>query len=149
LQTLRQNNPYSHIVVLGYYYVDAKPFVEAYGMGWSAPERIDEYNRAFFSACSAGGTIGAIVDLTCMRVEYIFEGLGNSHVVQQLNFTQYTEELARGSIEDANYAAQFEVYWRENPQGLIIGDGVHLSQLGKNILVDALINQLLIINPDL
>jgi hypothetical protein len=49
----------------------------------------------------------------------------------------------------ADVAPFFETFWRDNPEGEVIGDGVHLSDVGKKILVQALIDHFLSIDPDL
>lgn len=148
LQTLRTNNPHSHIVVLGYYYVQANNFVENFDTGWVLPERIAQYNNAIFTACQPFGRIGSLYNVTCLRTETLFENVNGAYTAQ--NFTQAEfYAILEGNTPPPESAGMFDVYWRENPEGLVTGDGVHLSPLGKAVIVDAVIEALVWINPDL
>jgi hypothetical protein len=71
----------------------------------------------------------------------------NAHVL--LGATQQEVEDLLYEPIPSDVAPFFEVFWRDNPDGEVIGDGVHLSDMGKRILAQRLVDEFLSIDPDL
>lgn len=130
-------NPDTQFLVLGFYYAQRADFVERYSPGYT-DENVALFNEALFEACTSGAL--ATEDITCLRTDTLYEGLDYQHVVRQ---TSQADVLA-ALYEDipADVAPFFEVFWRDNPDGLVIGDGVHLNEPGKVILAEAIVKQL-------
>jgi hypothetical protein len=82
----------------------------------------------------------------------LFEGLDNAHVVLGASREDVLNFIYEPIPPDV--LPLFEVYWRDNPQGLVYGDGVHLNAFGKALLSEAILvflrqNQLLDESPGL
>lgn len=146
VQDLHQRSQETHILILGYYYGQRAEFVSIYAPGHT-DENIAHFNTLIFAACKPDGGLGQIPNVSCMETASLFTGMNNQHVV----IGGFREDILSGLYEPIpeDLLPYFEVFWHENPDGWIIGDGVHLSELGKNILADALIQQILLIQPNL
>ena len=133
-------------LVLGFYHGQPSDFAREHAPGYIA-ENIDAFNAALDDACAPDGAFADFENLTCMAVDPLFADAENAHVL--LGATQaQVEELLYEPIP-ADVAPFFEVFWRDNPDGEVIGDGVHLSDLGKKILAQALVDAFLSLEPDL
>lgn len=146
LETLHDNSPDSEILALGFYYGVRADFVEAFAPGYT-DENITAFNAAFFAACDRDGAWGAIDQVSCLAIDPLFADLEYEHVVQ--NGTQAMVEANLYEPIPDDVAPFFEVYWRDNPAGEVVGDGVHLSELGKELLTQAIVVQMLWIEPKL
>jgi len=140
VEELQAANPQGQIIILGFYYAHRADFVEAYAPHYT-DENVDLFNEALFAACERDQELGRYRQVSCMDTTRLFIGLDNQHVV--LNDTQ--ERVLSILYEEipADVAPYFETFWRDNPNGLVIGDGVHLSEEGKVILAEAIILHLL------
>lgn len=143
---LHQRSPETKIIILGYYYGQRADFVSIYAPGHTA-ENITLFNDLIFDACQPEGRLGQIPHVFCMETASLFNDLKNRHVVIGGTRQEILSSLYEPIPEEV--LPYFEVFWDQNPQGWIIGDGVHLSELGKNILADALIQYLLMLDPAL
>jgi len=146
ITTLRQDNPNGEIILLGFYYGQPSEFAQMHAPGY-VEENISAFNTALFAACADEEQLGSFVNLHCMETASLFIETDNSHVA--LGATR--DELSAILYEPipADVQGYFDVYWRDNPNGQVFGDGVHLSEKGKKVLVQALVDELLALNPDL
>lgn len=143
---LHQRSPETKIILLGYYYGQRADFVSIYAPGHTS-ENITLFNEFIFEACQPEGRLGQIPNVSCMETASLFTDLNNQHVVMGGTREDILSGLYEPIPEDV--LPYFEVFWDQHPDGWIIGDGVHLSELGKNILADALIQYFLSLEPDL
>lgn len=147
METLQANSPASELLALGFYYGVRADFVTAFAPGY-VDENIAAFNEAFFAACERDGVWRTTLKrLTCMPTEPLFADLDFEHVVQ--NSTRAEVEANLYEPIPADVASFFEVYWRDNPTGEVVGDGVHLSEAGKDVLTQAIIAQMLWTEPKL
>jgi hypothetical protein len=131
------------IVVLGFYHGQPSDFAREHAPGY-IPQNIDAFNEAIFAACEPDGPLA---DVTCMETDPLFAEMHNAHVL--LGATQQEVEDLLYEPIPSDVAPFFEVFWRDNPDGEVIGDGVHLSDMGKRILAQRLVDEFLSIDPDL
>lgn len=142
VQNLHARSPETKMLVLGFYYGQRAEFVAVYSPGHT-DENISLFNERLFVACEQG----LAPNVTCMETASLFAETNYQHVVLGGTQEDILDSLYEPIPEDV--LPYFEVFWRDNPDGWIVGDGVHLSTLGKNLLSEALIQQILIIEPDL
>jgi hypothetical protein len=64
--------------------------------------------------------------------------MGSTYVVGQMTRQQLEAELISGI--NAEETALLDRYTAANPNGPLIGDGVHLSTAGKTVLANYLVN---------
>jgi hypothetical protein len=100
------------------------------------PENIDHYNAALAEACAPSG---ALEQVTCFDTQALFDSIEvDSHLIVQYGRNLFNALDVIG-IESGT-RAMFDTYFGDNPNGIIRGDGIHLTQYGKEILVEALVD---------
>jgi hypothetical protein len=134
------------ILLLGFYHGQPSDFAREHAPG-CLPENIDAVNEALFAACEPDGAFTDYENVTCLESDPLVAEMDNPHVLIEAT-QQEVDELLNEPIP-SDVAPIFEVFWRDNPDGEVIGDGVHLSDMGKNILAQSLVDLFLSIDPDL
>jgi hypothetical protein len=130
---------------MGYYYGRPAPFATGYGVGLT-DENITRFNEAIFAACTARGRLAQMGTVTCMETDSLLANMGSAHVVTELTQAELNAILVEPlAAPDVGY---FNVFWRDNPGGLVIGDGMHLSEAGKHVLIEALYRLMLEIDSE-
>lgn len=147
VEDLIATSPDSHILVMGYYYGQPESFVPGYDTGSVSEENIESFNQALAAACASDGPLGSLPSVNCMPTRNLFDEMETNHVVKEHTQIEFYA-VVDGELSP-DVASFFEVYWRENPEGLVYGDGMHLSEPGKVVLVDALLDKILEVDPDL
>lgn len=141
IQLLESVNPDGKILVLGVYYGKPSDFAAQHAAGFTN-DNITQRNQILFEACTQNRQFERVI---CLPTDDLFPD--SSHVVQGAK----RDELETILYEPIPQAVQplFEVFWRDNPNGEVFGDGVHLNEQGKMILSQALIYYLLALDPNL
>jgi lysophospholipase L1-like esterase len=128
---IRSANPYGYIVVLDYYQGATSPFAaRTWAYGFTA-ENVQIFNKAIAQACEEG----ALSDLplvSCAPISPAFEGLGIAHVIGLTTREAFERSLISPLRAEAR--AWLNSFYEEEPNGLLLGDGVHLSVAGKDAL---------------
>jgi lysophospholipase L1-like esterase len=128
---IRSANPYGYIVVLDYYQGATSPFAaRTWAYGFTA-ENVQIFNKAIAQACEEG----ALSDLplvSCAPISPAFEGLGIAHVIGLTTREAFERSLISPLRAEAR--AWLNSFYEEEPNGLLLGDGVHLSIAGKDAL---------------
>ncbi|MEQ8671639.1 MAG: hypothetical protein RLP44_25555 [Aggregatilineales bacterium] len=137
VSTFRQANAESIIVLMNYYPTATSLLGDRIYEGSVSPTTIQRANTALSVACAPDGLIGLIENVYCMDISTLYSS--DTHVSTTLDRTTYSD-FGYSTVNEAD-SALIDIYWSENPEGLIFGDGVHLNETGKQILADALINQ--------
>lgn len=136
------------VIVMTYYMPVPSSLAEMIYNGSITPENVTALNDAILADCAPDG---AFADVTCMDISELYtnedadvddtEGIDEEDAadyvmttVDRTTYQQFGYRTAR--IDDADL---LDTYWRDNPTGSINGDGVHLSENGKAILVEALL----------
>ena len=128
---IRSANPYGYIVVLDYYQGATSPFAaRTWAYGFTA-QNVEIFNKAIAQACEEG----ALSDLplvSCAPISPAFEGLGIAHVIGLTTREAFERSLISPLRAEAR--AWLNSFYEEEPNGLLLGDGVHLSIAGKDAL---------------
>ncbi|MEP7285364.1 MAG: hypothetical protein ABI947_06320 [Chloroflexota bacterium] len=125
---LADANPMGRIIVLNYYEGAVAAFAsETWASGFT-PENRDLYNKEIKLSCDIG-SLSKISQVTCLNTDDAFQGMGDSYVIGPISHDDLTKNL----ISPLNEVQQgwLDAYFAINPDGLLTGDGIHLSLAGK------------------
>lgn len=133
-QRLIENNPDGHILFVNYYYGAPAPFTLGMAGGFT-PQAIQLFNEAMDQACRQGA-LSRMPQVTCVDVDGVFRELGTTYVVQGMRRDEI--EAVKTAPLSPEHQNMFNYYTSLNPDGVMQGDGVHLSSLGKRALASYL-----------
>ncbi|MEQ8677098.1 MAG: hypothetical protein RLP44_29640 [Aggregatilineales bacterium] len=139
ISSIRQENDTSQIVMMNYYPTATSELGDRIYESSISTTTIQQANTALATACAPAGVLGEIDNLACMDIAPLYSR--NEHVFTSIDRTTYFEN--QYSVLRGEGSELLEIYWRENPNGLIYGDGVHLNEIGKRIMAEALMQELL------
>lgn len=125
------------IALVAYYHGQPAAFVPEYA-GDIINIHVPAFNEAIFEACADGGRFQKLADVTCLDVDTVFAEMDNTHVVTDVGqslFYAILVEPVPGQAGDA-----FRIYWEQNPAAVVHGDGMHLSEPGKEALVGVVLD---------
>ncbi|PJF36673.1 MAG: hypothetical protein CUN49_04225 [Candidatus Thermofonsia Clade 1 bacterium] len=143
-QRLIENNPDGRIILVNYYYGAPAPFTLGMAGGFT-PQAIERFNAEMDRACREGA-LSRMRQVTCVKVEEAFRELGTTYVVQGMRRKEI--EAVRTAPLSPEHQKMLNYYSSINPDGVMQGDGVHLSSLGKRVLASYLADIMLRL-PDL
>jgi hypothetical protein len=128
---IRTANPYGYIVVLDYYQGATSPFAaRTWAFGFTA-KNVEIYNAAITAACTEGA-LSSLPLVSCAPINAAFEGMGIEHVIGLTTRDSFERSIISPLRADAR--AWLASYFENEPNGLLLGDGVHLSMAGKDAL---------------
>lgn len=128
---IRTANPYGYIVVLDYYQGATSPFAaRTWAFGFTA-KNVEIYNAAITAACTEGA-LSSLPLVSCAPISAAFEGMGIEHVIGLTTRDAFERSIISPLRSDAR--AWLASYFEAEPNGLLLGDGVHLSVAGKDAL---------------
>ena len=130
-QSLKLANPDTSIIVLNFFSVMPSGFTLAV-YSYITPDSVSMYNLGLDDACQPDGILDRIQDTECYDISGLFDGLTTPHVLLDLTESQLNEVITVPLASDVR--EQLAVYFRENPDGRVFGDGVHLTAAGKERL---------------
>lgn len=131
-----ERSPNSRIFVLNYYHGATAPYaLKTWAFGFT-PENVIIYNREMNALCQSGA-LSHFTQVRCVNTNDAFDGLGISHVIGPTS----RADLFASLINPPNnlQTAWLNNFYTANPDGLLLGDGVHLSEIGKKALADFLV----------
>ncbi len=120
--------------------------LEGYGEGVTYAN-YQSHVESVLNACQPGGRLGGLGNVDCLEAQPLFEGMGADFVVLERTQAQLLDLLWAPIAADVR--PLFDVYWSQNPAGLVYGDGVHLSAAGKDAYAEGIVAALLSVYPDL
>lgn len=130
-QELSERNPWGRIVIMNYYNGATAPFaLETWARGFT-PENVLIYNDYITQSC-ATGVLSKIRQVICVKTDTAFAGMGNLHVIGPTSIESFRESII--SPLRPEQEEWLLSYRANNPTGLLLGDGVHLSEDGKAAL---------------
>ena len=137
---LEEDIPEGHILLLNYYQTDRSDFtIDNSGRGLT-PERIGAFNAAIAEACQPEGRFGGSPQVTCVDIRPYFDGFEDtSYVVKETTRTEFEAALYRSTSR----TPQIQDYFAANPDGTIMGDGIHLSLAGRDALMRQLVDDIM------
>ncbi len=127
-------SPDSRLLVLNFYQTQRADYTVLHTGRGLREERIAAFNMALEQACAADGRIGQYPQVTCIDIRPFFEGMGTSYLLGPTTYQAFQASLYR----ESGYTPVIEDYFRQYPDGVIIGDGIHLSQSGRDRLAERL-----------
>ncbi len=132
-----EKNPDGRVLILNYYFGAPTQFaLTGFAKGFT-PTNITQFNQAINESCQ-NGDLSKLKQVSCYDIGAAFASLGASYVVgpttlQQLQ-TDLISEINKDEMALVNY------YFGQHPDGQLVGDGVHLSTVGKTALAVYLVN---------
>jgi hypothetical protein len=136
---ITDGNPYGRILLLNYYLGAPTAFaLTGFASGFNAPG-ITTFNQQIGQAC-ANGVFGKTTQVICVDSGTAFLSLGTMYVVGPMSWPQLQSELI--APINGEETAMINFYLGQNPNGMLIGDGVHLSTAGKSALAGYLVNMM-------
>jgi hypothetical protein len=134
LDGLARNSPASRILVLNFYQTARAAFTaDNSGRGLNAA-RINAFNDALAEACSPEGALARYSQVTCLDIGPYFTDMGTDYILGQTSREAYEAALYRTT----SYTPILASYFAEHPDGMVIGDGIHLSLAGRDRLAERL-----------
>jgi hypothetical protein len=145
IKKITDGNPYGRVLLLNYYLGAPTQFaLTGFANGFTATG-ITTFNQQIGVAC-ANGVFGKTTHVICVDSGTAFLSLGTVYVVGPMSWPQLQSELIAPINNEET--AMINFYLGQNPNGMLIGDGVHLSTTGKSALAGYLVN-LMRAMPDL
>lgn len=138
------NNPRGRILVLNYYPGNPAPFSKNMAYGFT-PTAIQFFNAQLAQTCQEG-ELSKMTQVTCVDSNAPFGTLGTAYVVGPMS-RQEVEAFNTRPLQPQEQK-DFDYFVRVNPSQPLIGDGIHLSSLGKTVLAAHIIDIMLAL-PDL
>jgi hypothetical protein len=144
LDGITKASPGTRILVLNYYQTDRAEFTaDNSGRGLNT-ERIDAFNAVIAEACAPGGTIAAYPQATCIDIRPFFEDMDSPVVLGETTRADYEAALNRTTYN----TPMLDDFFAKNPDGVLIGDGIHLSLAGRDRLAVRLAQIIFDLNDD-
>lgn len=144
LDGLSRSSPGSLVLILNFYQTARAEFTANNSGRGLYPERIDAFNEALANACAPGGLLAAYSQVTCIDIQPYFYDMGTSHVLGETTLQAYQAALYR----ETSYTPTLDDFFANHPDGVIIGDGIHLSLAGRDRLAERLAGVIFELNDD-
>jgi hypothetical protein len=129
------SNPNGIVVVVNYYQGRAADFaLKTWGFGFT-PENIEAFRLDIASAFDR--TRLGLPNVLYFDPEPLFSGLGGAHIVGATSKAQFDAQVLKIRTDEQKGFVNY--YFSRNPNGKLKGDGVHLTDLGKDTLARALV----------
>ncbi len=144
LDAVTSTSPDSRVLLLNFYRTDRAEFTaDNSGRGLSA-QRITEFNDALAAACGSGGTVAAYAQVVCIDISAWFDDMGTTYLLKEMSQQQYRAALYQAT----GYTPILESYFETFPDGILTGDGIHLSLAGRDRLSANLAQVIHTLNDD-
>ncbi len=138
VRQLAAGTPQARIVVLNYFHGAVASFAAQTWASGFTPENVDLYNHEIGLSCTMG-SLSQIPQVACANIDEAFEGFAdNSYVITWISHQGLTDALV--APLNPIQQAWLDQYFAVHPDGLLQGDGVHLSVEGKSALADFLVS---------
>jgi hypothetical protein len=124
---LVDRNPGGTIFVLKFYQTNRAEFTATNSGFGLTPERINAFNDKLTAMCSPDGSLGNLPQVICVDTQPVFEGMKTPYILSLTTQDDYRALFYRTT----GFTPRIEAFFRENPDGQLIGDGIHLSLAGR------------------
>ncbi|NDJ36806.1 MAG: hypothetical protein GYB64_19300 [Chloroflexi bacterium] len=139
IHELQRNAPDATLILLYYYLTDRAEFtVSNSGFGLT-PERIAAFNAAIAQACTNGYSLADWQAVVCVDPQPFFTDMESPYVLGRTDQQDFEASLYRTTT----FTDILFDYFDQNPEGALIGDGIHLSLAGRDRLTEALADLIL------
>lgn len=130
VHSIIQANAQTKILIVNYYQGAAAAFALHTFASGDTPAAVSTFNQQIAAACSGGQL--AYRQVRCVDSNAIFGGVGLNYVMGQVSHQSLNAIVYPPLSADAT--ALLNLYFSTNPNGMLNGDGVHLSNSGKAAL---------------
>jgi lysophospholipase L1-like esterase len=144
LDGITRSSPGSQVLVLNFYLPHRAEFTADNSGKGLTKERIDAFNQALAAACADGGMVHAYNRVVCVDIRGYFEDMQISYVLAETTKADYDAALYRTN----GYTHVIDDYFAASPDGVLIGDGIHLGLAGRDRLAERLADLLAQLNRD-
>jgi hypothetical protein len=124
---LIERNPGGTIFVLKFYQTNRAEFTATNSGFGLTPERINAFNDKLTTMCSTDGSLGSLPQVICVDTQPVFEGMKTPYILSLTTQEDYRALFYRPT----GFTPRVEAFFRDNPDGQLIGDGIHLSLMGR------------------
>jgi hypothetical protein len=124
---LVDKNPGGTIFVLKFYQTDRAEFTVTNSGRGLTPERINAFNDKLTAMCSPDGSLGSLPQVVCVDTQPVFDGMDTPYILSLTTQDKYRALFYRTT----GFTPRIEAFFRDNPNGQLIGDGIHLSLAGR------------------
>jgi hypothetical protein len=124
---LIDKNPGGTIFVLKFYQTNRAEFTAPNSGRGLTPERINAFNDKLTAICSPNGPLGSLPQVICVDTQPVFDGMNTPYVLSLTTQDEYRALFHRPT----GFTPRIEAFFRDNPDGLLIGDGIHLNLAGR------------------
>jgi hypothetical protein len=121
----------STIFILNFYETHRAEFTEHNAGVGLTPERIRAFNAQIALTCRPDGAIGRYPQVLCADTQTFFEGMDTPYVLAETTQAQYEALVYRQTA----FMTRVDSFFQANPNGVLIGDGIHLSLAGRERLM--------------
>ena len=133
IRALQGSAPKITILVVYYYNGGAAPFaLQTFASGMT-PATVAAFNQQLAGACSSGAFSAQV---KCVDANAIFADMGLNYVLGWMTKPAFDSVVTAPVTDGANLV---NAYFGANPGGSLMGDGVHLSNMGKARLAERLV----------
>jgi lysophospholipase L1-like esterase len=144
LDGITRASPGSQILVLNFYLPHRADFTADNSGKGLTQERIDAFNRALAASCADGGIMDVYEKVVCVDISGYFEEMQTSYILAETTKSDYEAAL----YQTNGYTHVIDDYFATLPNGVLIGDGIHLSLAGRDRLAERLADLLAQLNRD-
>jgi len=124
---LIDKNPTARIFVLNHYQTAAAAFTLSNNGFGLTPDRIASFQARFTQICQPAGFLGRIPQVTCLDTQPLFDGMGLSYLLGETDQAHFLALVYRPT----GFRPTVEGFFKDHPDGSVIGDGIHLSLAGR------------------
>ncbi len=142
LNDIARSSPAGRILVLNFYDTDRAAFTADNNGRGLYQERLDAFNAALAEACADRYT--AIEQVHCIDIRGFFDDMPSPYVLDTLTL----EDFQAAQYQSTQFTPILEDYFEQNPDGTLIGDGIHLSLAGRDRLSERLAEVIATMNSE-
>ena len=141
---LTRATPTSRLLVLNFFRTNRAAFTVSNSGRGLRDERIEAFNAALGTTCADPAGLGGYPQVVCVDVTPFFKDMENAHVLGETSQAVFRASLYR----ENGYTPIIYDYFARYPDGVLIGDGIHLSQAGRERLAQRLAQIIFDLNDD-
>jgi hypothetical protein len=124
---LLDKNPQAVIFVLSHYYTARADFTATNNGFGLTTDHIDAFNAKLMEECKPTGSLGRIPQVICIDTQSFFSDMGPLYLLTSATRDEFNALVYRPT----GFRPVVEQFFVEHPDGVLIGDGIHLSLAGR------------------
>jgi hypothetical protein len=137
-ENLFEANPDVTLLIYSHYITERARFTSNNSGRGLTPERLSAFMDVLAEACAPDGRLGRDPRIVCIETQPILEG--TDYLLQDTPRDEYLASLYPELYADFTIA--IDEFFAANPDGALIGDGIHLNLEGRKRFMSDVIEQL-------